>query len=169
MNLFELFVVLPRRSLLNLRGCLDKAAASAAERKFDGNTLLHARLAPDQFTFARQVQSACDSAKGNAARLAGRDVPAHADVETTLAELQQRIDTVVAFLDTFTAAELEGAEERKISMPWMRGKHFTGADYIREFALVNFYFHLTTAYAILRHNGVPLGKMDYTGELTFRD
>jgi hypothetical protein len=169
MNLFELFVTLPKRQLTNLRAYLDKATAYAAERKFDANNLMHARLAPDQFAFARQVQSACDSAKGNAARLAGREPPAHADTETTLAQLQERIDTVLAYLDTFTPADFNGAEERKITMGWMRGKHFTGADYIREFALANFFFHVSTSYAILRHNGVPLGKIDYTGPLTFRD
>lgn len=169
MNWYEILVVLPKKNLTNLRGWLGKARENAAARGFDPDTLLTARLAPDQFALARQIQSACDSAKGNAARLAGKEVPSHPDVEKTLAELEARIDTVVAFLDTFTPADFDGADDRKISLGWMRGKHVLGKDYIEQFGLANFFFHLTHAYAILRHNGIPLGKMDYIGGLALRD
>ena len=169
MSWYELLVVLPKKNLLNLRAWIGKARAHAAARGFDPEVLLATRLAPDQFALARQIQSACDSAKGNAARMAGREVPSHPDVETTLAELEARIDTVVAFLDTFTPADFDGADDRTISVGWMRGKHAIGKDYIEQFGLPNFFFHLGHAYAILRHDGVPLGKMDYIGGLALRD
>ena len=169
MNLHAFVVAQPTQMLKNLKSWLEKAKAFATEKKFEVNTLMQARLAPDQFALVRQVQSACDSAKGNAARLAGKDAPSHPDTETTIDELQARIDTTVAYLDTFAKSDFDGAEERKVSMTWMQGKHVLGGDFVREFAIANFQFPVTHAYAILRHNGVPVGKMDYIGTLSMRD
>jgi uncharacterized protein len=151
-------------------GQLDKwlatAATHAESKKFDPNVFVGLRLAPDQFPFARQVQAACDSAKLAASRLSGKEAPPHADTETTLEELRARVQSVVGYLDTFTAKDLEAAATKSITQPRWEGKTMTGADYFREHALPNFYFHLMTAYALLRHNGVPLGKRDYLGALT---
>jgi uncharacterized protein len=153
-------------------GQLDKwmeAAASYAQTKsFDPNVFVGLRLAPDQFAFARQVQSTCDTAKFVAARLAGKDAPAHPDTEQTLDELRARVRTVVAYLEGFSAKDLQGAATRVITQPRWEGKVMTGADYFLEHAVPNFFFHLTHAYAILRHNGVSIGKRDYLGTLNLR-
>jgi hypothetical protein len=155
------------RSLQNLSGCLEKAAKSAADRKFEPSVLLAARLAPDQFALLRQVQIACDGVKLTAARLSGKDAPKHEDNETTIAQLQDRIASVVAYLATFTEADFAGTDERQITLPWMPGLAANGKDFVLEFSVPNCLFHITTAYAILRHNGVDLGKMDYLGKLSF--
>ena len=165
MTPYTLFIQEPSQLLRNIQKWLDKAVTFAAEKKFDPSVLLSARLAPDMFGLARQIQSACDSAKGNAARLAGKDAPSHPDTETTIDELKARIDATLQFLETFKESDFEGADTRKISLGWMQGKHVVGADYARQFALANFHFHITTSYLILRHNGVPLGKMDFIGAL----
>jgi uncharacterized protein len=169
MNLHPLLVQAPAKMLRNIQSWLEKAKTHAAERKFDADTLLQARLAPDQFPLVRQVQSACDSAKGNAARLAGRDIPSHPDTETTIDELRARIDTCVSFLETLPPEAFAGGLERKITMSWMKGKHAVGADFVRDFAIANFHFHVTHVYAILRHNGVQLGKLDFIGSLPLHD
>jgi uncharacterized protein len=160
------------REMKKLLGQLDTwlvaAAAHAQERKFDPSTYLTLRLAPDQFAFARQVQSACDTAKLAAARLAGKQAPSHPDTEATLDELRARVKTVIEYLGTFSAADFEGAATRTITQPRWEGKTMSGADYFLEHALPNFFFHLTHAYAILRHNGVNLGKRDYLGALSLR-
>lgn len=145
---------------------LDAAVAHADARKFDPNVFLASRLAPDQFALARQIQIACDTAKRAAALLAGKEPPAHADTETTIAELRARIHSVRAYLDTFTAKDFEGSATRVISQPRWEGKTMTGADFFREHATPNFFFHLTHVYAILRNGGVALGKKDYLGALT---
>jgi hypothetical protein len=157
-----------QKMLGNLDGWLDKTVAYAKTKSFDANTLVQARLAPDQFPFARQVQSACDTAKLAAARLAGKDAPSHPDTETTIDELRARIATVRKYLDGFTAKDFEGAATRTISQPRWEGKTMTGADYFREHSTPNFYFHVTHAYAILRHAGVDIGKRDYLGSLSLR-
>jgi hypothetical protein len=160
------------REMKKLLGQLDKwletAATHAKEKSFDPNVFLSLRLAPDQFAFARQVQTACDSAKFAASRLSGKDAPNHADTEATLDELRARVQKVVSYLDGFTAKDFEAAATRVITQPRWEGKVMTGTDYFLEHALPNFFFHLTTSYAILRHNGVPLGKRDYLGALTQR-
>ena len=143
-------------------------SAHAQAKSFDPNVFVGLRLAPDQFAFARQVQTACDTAKLAAARLAGKDAPAHADTEQTLDELRARVKTVVAYLDGFTAKDFEGAATRVISQPRWEGKTMNGADYFLEHATPNFFFHVTHAYAILRHNGVNVGKRDYLGPLSLR-
>ena len=143
---------------------LAKAEANAAERKIDPQVFVSARLAPDMLPLTRQIQIACDHAKGAAARLAGRDVPKYEDNETSFADLQARIEKTVDFLKSVEAQELDGAEDRTISLAMRtRELSFPGKTYLLSFALPNFYFHITTAYAILRHNGVPIGKMDFMG------
>jgi hypothetical protein len=155
-----------KKMLGNLDGWLKKAAAHAKAKSFDPSVLVNARLAPDQYPFVRQVQSACDAAKFAAARLAGKDAPKHPDTETTIEQLHARIESVTAYLGTFTAKDFEGAEKRAITLPWLEGKHLEGADYVVELCTPNFFFHVTTAYAILRHNGVDVGKTDFIGSLT---
>lgn len=153
-------------------GQLDKwlaaAEAHAVTKKFDPNVFVGLRLAPDQFPFSRQVQAACDTAKVAAARLAGKEAPSHPDTETTLAELRGRVQTVITYLEGFDAKDFEAAATRSITQPRWEGKTMTGADYFLEHALPNFYFHLMTAYALLRHNGVTIGKRDYLGALTMK-
>ena len=137
--------------------------------RFDPSVLVSARLAPNQYPFQRQVQSACDGAKFSAAYLAGKEAPAHPDTETTIAELRQRIATVLGYLETFKEADFEGAAERKVSPKWMGGKWLRGDHYLAQLGLPNFYFHVTPAYSILRHNGVDLGKTDFIGSIPMRD
>jgi hypothetical protein len=123
-------------------------------------------LAPDQFALARQVQATCDTAKLAASRLTGKEAPAHPDTETTLAQLQARVRSVARYLDGFSQSDFEHSASRVVSQPRWEGKVMSGADFFREHALPNFYFHLTHTYALLRHNGVPVGKRDYLGALT---
>jgi len=144
------------------------AESHAKARGFDSNLYLGFRLAPDQFAFARQVQTACDTAKLSASRLTGKEAPAHPDTEKTLDELRSRVRSVIAFLDGFAAKDFDGAATRSITQPRWEGKVMTGEDYFLEHAQPNFYFHVAHCYAILRHNGVPVGKRDYLGALTQR-
>lgn len=154
------------RAFGNLSAILDKAAAHAEARKIDPSVLVNARLAPDMFPLSRQVQSASDSAKGCAARLAGIEIPRFEDTETTFAELQARIAKTVAFLQGVKPAQLNGREDRTITLKLRtREVSFTAPDYLLNFALPNFFFHVTTAYGILRHNGVDIGKTDFLGSL----
>jgi Uncharacterized protein conserved in bacteria len=166
--LHELTVVQFSRMLTNLNLLLDKAAASAEARKFKVEVLLQARLAPDQFHFIRQVQIACDTAKLGVARLTGKTAPTHEDNETTLDQLKTRIAETLDYLASVSPQDFAGAEERQVSQQRWEGKYLTGTDYVVQYAVPNFYFHVTTAYAILRHNGVDLGKKDYLGTLSFK-
>ena len=152
------------RALTQLAAMLDKAAESAERRKIEPRVLLEMRLAPDMFPLTRQVQIACDFAKGSVARLAGQEVPKWADDEASIADLKARIDKTLAFIASVPAAELEQAPGRTISM-MMRGENrsFEALPYLLQMALPNFWFHVTTAYAILRHAGVELGKRDFIG------
>jgi hypothetical protein len=160
------------RQMKKMLGQVDKwleaAAATAKEKSFDSKLFLGFRLSPDQFAFARQIQIACDTAKLAASRLTGKEAPAHPDTEQTLDELRARVQLVVAYLDGFSAKDFEGAATVTVTQPRWEGKTMTGADFFLEHALPNFFFHLTTAYAILRHNGVAVGKRDYLGPLTQR-
>ena len=156
------------KMLNNLNLILDKGAQFAEAKKFDVEVLLNGRLAPDQFNLIRQVQIACDTAKLGAARLAGKEAPTHEDNEKTLPELKARINDVVKYLGTFKPEDFQGAHERKISQPRWEGKYLTGAEYATQHAIPNIYFHVTTAYAILRNNGVDVGKKDYLGEMPFK-
>lgn len=156
------------KMLKNLKAILDKGALFAESKKIDCEVLLQSRLAPDQFNLIRQVQIACDTAKLGAARLAGIEAPIHEDKEKTLPELKTRIDEVINFLATFKPEDFKGAHERKISQPRWEGKYLTGAEYATQHAIPNIYFHITTAYSILRHNGVDVGKKDYLGEMPYK-
>jgi uncharacterized protein len=148
----------------NLASLLDKAEASAAARKFEPAVLAADRLAPDMLPFTRQVQLACDFAKNSTARLAGQDAPKFADDETTFPELQARIRKTLDYLATVPPAAIDGSEDRDIVVPLRDRKlEYKGLPFLQKWVLPNFYFHVVTAYAILRHNGVDLGKRDYLG------
>jgi hypothetical protein len=148
----------------SLAAILAKADAYAAERKIDPAVLLDYRLAPDMFPLRRQVQIATDHAKGCCARLAGRDVPSYADDETSFEDLRARIERTVAFVRSLRAEDIDGSEEREIALTvGGRPMRFRGQDYLVGFVLPNFYFHATTAYAILRHCGLGIGKRDFMG------
>jgi hypothetical protein len=154
------------RALSNLSGVLEKAAAHAEARKLDPAVLLNDRLYPDMFPLVRQVQIASDNAKGGAARLAGVQAPKYEDNETSFAELQARLDKTIAYLNTFTPEQFQGAEERPVVLTLRSGElKFVGLNYLLGYLLPNIFFHITTAYAILRHNGVELGKRDYLGRV----
>jgi len=154
------------RMLGNLLAILDKAQAHAEARKFSPDSYLAQRLAPDMLPFKAQILIACDTAKGCAARLGGVELPAWPDNEATLDELRARIRRTIDFVQSVPAAGFEGAETRAIVVPARVGeRHFTGASYLTDFVLPNFYFHLTTAYALLRQAGVELGKMDFLGKI----
>jgi uncharacterized protein len=150
--------------LTALSGVLDKGQAYATAKKFDPAILLAARLAPNMFPLSRQVQIACDFAKGASARLAGAEVPSWPDQEKTFAELQERIKKTVDFVRSFKAGEIDGSEEREVNVS-IAGQPvtFKGQPYLIQFVLPNFYFHTSVAYAILRHNGVELAKRDFVG------
>ncbi len=150
--------------LRNLSAILAKAQAHCEAKKIDPQVLAAARLFPDMFPLSRQVQIACDSAKGAVARLAGVEVPKHEDTEKTLDELQARIAKTLDFIGGVKPAQIDGSEEREIVLK-LRGRDvsFSGVQYLLGFAWPNFYFHATTAYDILRHNGVELGKADFLG------
>lgn len=153
-----------RQMLGNLSGLLQKAEAHAADNSMDVNELLEARLAPDMFTFTRQVQIACDHAKGGVARLAGVELPKFEDTEKTVAELQERIRKTLDFVNSVSPEQFEGAEDRDIKLvfPWAT-YDFKGGRYLTYWALPNFFFHVTTAYDLLRHKGVAIGKADFLG------
>ncbi len=155
-----------KKTLTQLDKWLEAAAAHAAAKGFDPAVYLTLRLAPDQFPFVRQVQIACDTAKLGASRLSGKDAPKHADDEQSLEALRARVTSTVAYLESFSAADFEGAATRRVTQPRWEGKYMLGADYFREHALPNFYFHTTHVYALLRHNGVNLGKKDFLGTLS---
>lgn len=157
-----------KKQLGQMEKWFDAATAFAKEKSFDPNVLLGMRLAPDQFPLVRQVQTTCDTAKLAASRLTGKEAPAHPDTEQTLDELRARVRSVIAFLDGLSAKDFEGAATRSVTQPRWEGKTMTGGDYFLEHAVPNFFFHLSHVYAILRHNGVPLGKRDYLGALSLR-
>lgn len=150
-----------------LEKILDKGAAYAAAKKFDVEILLNSRLAPDQLHLIKQVQIACDVAKLSAVRLTGKPAPAHDDSEKTLAELKSRIQDTVKFLSSLAEGDYQGSEDKQVTTPRWEGKWLSGIDYAQYHLLPNLYFHVTMTYAILRHNGVDLGKADYLGELPY--
>lgn len=153
-------------TLSNLSAILEKAATYAEAKKIDPSVLIHARLAPDMFPLSRQVQIATDGVKACAARLSGTDIPSYADTEKTFPELQERIAKTIAFLKTFNAAQIDGSEGKAIAFKiGGRDLSFNGQDYLTKFVLPNLYFHVTAAYAILRHNGLDIGKSDYLGKI----
>lgn len=168
--LFEITVPQFIKMLHNLNLIIDKATTHSTNKKFDMEVLLNSRLAPDQFNFIRQVQIACDTAKLGAARLAGKDkeAPVFEDSEKTLPEVKARIEKTIGYLQSFKPEDFKGAEERHITQPRWEGKYMTGFEFAAQHALPNIYFHITTAYSILRHNGVEIGKKDYLGEMPYK-
>lgn len=153
-------------SLTHLRAILEKAVAYADAKKIDPAVLINARLYPDMYPLSRQVQIASDVAKGAASRLAGLEPPKYEDSETTFPELLARVDKTIALLTSFTAEQIDGSEQKTILLPRHdRVSEFTGLAYLTDFVLPNVYFHVTTAYAILRHNGLEIGKKDFLGEV----
>ncbi|KPC49686.1 DUF1993 domain-containing protein [Amantichitinum ursilacus] len=165
-SLYHASVPVFLRGLDNLEAVLRKAQAHAAEKQLDPAALLSARLAPDMFDLTRQVQSACDAAKAGTARLAGQTPPSFADTETTFAELFERIAKTVAFIKSVPASDIDGHEDRVVTLKMRGGEvSFAPVPYLLSFVLPNFYFHLTTAYGVMRHYGVQLGKLDYLGTL----
>jgi hypothetical protein len=152
------------RALRNLAAILKKGEAFAAERKIDPSVLLNYRLAPDMYPLTKQAQIATDMSKGCVSRLAGVDIPSYDDREASFGELIARIDKCVAYIEGFQPAQLDGTEDKAITLKFPNGEYaFTGLPYLQGFVLPNVYFHCTMAYAILRHCGVPLGKMDFIG------
>ena len=157
------------KMLENLDRWLEAGVAFAQKKSFEPDVLAQSRLAPDQYELIRQVQSACDAAKYSAAYLAGKQAPSHPDTEKTIAELRARIATCVSYVKSIKEADYAGAAERRVAPAWLQGKWMRGDDYLRQVGLPNFYFHVTSAYAILRHNGVELGKMDFIGSMPVND
>lgn len=153
-------------ALTNLTTILEKAIAHAEAKKIDPAVLVNARLYPDMYPLARQIMIATDVAKGGASRLAGLEPPKYEDSETTFAELIARINKTIAHLETFTAAQIDGTEDKSISLTMRKTTaSFKGQSYLLDFVMPNVYFHVTTVYAILRHNGVEIGKQDFLGHI----
>jgi hypothetical protein len=162
LSMFQASVPAFVQTLSALSRILDKAAANAAARKIDPAVFLNARIAPDMFPLTRQIQVASDFAKNTMARLAGIEAPKMADTETSIDELKARIAKTIEYVKTFSPGQIDGSEQREITLPaGSQSLVFKGQDYLINFALPNFYFHATTAYDILRHNGVDIGKRDF--------
>jgi uncharacterized protein len=155
------------QALKNLETWLDKAEQHAAAKKFDVGVLMTSRLAPDMKPFIYQVQSACDYVKAGAAWLSGHTPPRHEDNEQTIDEVRARIRKTVAFTESVKEAQYAGASDRKVSLSWVPGKVLLGEDYLMQMTIPNTYFHIAMAYAILRHNGVDVGKMDFLGPINW--
>jgi hypothetical protein len=165
-SLYDVSIPGLSRGLSNMSAILDKAAAHAAAKKYDSAVLTQLRLFPDMHPLVRQVQIACDTAKGAAARLAGVDIPKHEDTESTLDELKQRIAKTLDFLKTVSTDQVNSAESRAIEIKFPNGAwKFTALSYITDFALPNFYFHESMVYALLRKSGVEIGKSDFLGAI----
>lgn len=164
LSMYQASVPVFVRMLGNLKTLLEKAASHAEARNFDSKVLVDARLFPDMFPLSRQIQIATDTAKGCGARLAGTEPPSYADTEQTLPELTKRIDRTITYLQSLPATQIDGSEQRPITLQLRSGPlHFNGQSYLLSFALPNFYFHVTTSYNLLRHNGIEIGKMDFLG------
>lgn len=164
-SMYSISVPTFERMLGNLQSWLEKAQAHAEARKFDPNNFVGLKLAPDMLPFSRQVQIACDGAKGCVARLAGLEVPKWEDNEASLADLRARAQKTIDYVRSFKPAQIDGSERREITIPTRAGEplKFDGENYLRHFVLPNFYFHVTTTYALLRHGGVEIGKTDFLG------
>jgi hypothetical protein len=166
MTIYDMSIPSFTRALVNLAAILEKGAAYAAAKKFDPAVLIQARLAPDMLPLSAQVQIACDMAKGAAGRLSGSEIPKHEDHEKSFEDLQARIKKTLEFIGTITPAQLVGAEDRSIVLETrVNTLKFTGLTYLSHFVLPNLYFHVGMAYALLRHNGVDIGKRDYLGTI----
>jgi hypothetical protein len=166
LSIYQISIPAIKLALTNLSSIIDKAAAQTAAKKIDPKTVADSRLIFDMLPFKKQVQIACDIAKGGAARLAGIENPKHEDTEATLDDLKERIAKTLAFVDSITEQQLAGAESRTVELKFpSMTLTFTGLNYVTQFVLPNVYFHVTTAYAILRANGVEVGKNDYLGKI----
>jgi uncharacterized protein len=157
------------KTLKNIEGWLDKAEAYAKAKGFDPQILLQGRLAPDQFALLKQLQIASDWAKNGAARITGKTAPVFADDEHTLEQIRARVKNTLAYLETFSAKDFDALEKRVVPITRLPGKGALAPGYLIETVLPNFYFHVTTAYAILRHNGVDLGKKDFIGQVALQE
>jgi uncharacterized protein len=165
-SMYQASVPVLTKSLSNLAAILEKATAHAAAKKIDEAVLMNTRLYPDMFPLMRQVQIACDIPRRGIARLAGMEAPAVDDNETTFAELVTRIHNTIAYLETFTPEQIDGTETKEITVPMgQQSMTFAGLPYLQAFILPNAYFHVTTAYNILRHSGVEIGKRDFLGQI----
>lgn len=169
MNLYDATIPVFTKHLHNVERWLDKAVSVAKAKSFDPELFLSARLSLDQFEFKRQIQAICDTAKYAAAKMTGQEPPSHPDTEKTLDEIRARLRTVLDYLATFKREDFVGSEDRACAHTWMQGKAMRGGDYLDHYVLPNFHFHMTTAYSILRSNGVDVGKLDYLGSLPFLD
>jgi len=158
-----------KNMLQSLNHLLSKGAKYAIEHGISEETLLGNRLAPDMFPLAKQIQIATDGAKGCVARLCGIEAPVMEDTETTVAELHERIAKTLTFIESITPSHFDGAEKRKVVLKYFPGKHFLAQDYLTQYALPNFFFHMTTAYGLLRSMGVDIGKADYIGHLNLQN
>jgi hypothetical protein len=164
MSLTDTLVPTINRALKNLSVILEKGAAFAEKKQIDGTVLTGARLAPDMFPLSRQVQIATDISKGAAARLSGTEIPKYEDTETTFPQLHARVEKTLKFVNGIDAGAFKGGDTRDVVLSTRRGDlKFTGQNYITDFVLPNVYFHTTAVYAILRHNGVEVGKADFLG------
>lgn len=171
-NLYSVTIPPLCKALANLDAMLDKVSAAAASKATDWRpasvheeALLHDRIIFDQFDLTKQIQVACDNAKGGAARLAGIEPPKMDDTEKTVAELKARIAKTLAFVQTVKPEQVIGREKGRVSLPYWPGKSMSAFEYATEYLIPNFFFHYTTAYAIIRKNGIDIGKSDFTGEL----
>ena len=166
--LYELTIPTFTKMLRNLSSIMNKGETFAVSKKIEMSVLLNSRLAPDQFHLTRQIQIACDTAKLCASRLTGKPAPIHEDSETTWPQLKARIDDVVSYLNSFSPQDFEGAQSKQITQPRWEGKWLSGQEFALQHAIPNLHFHITTAYSILRHNGVDVGKKDFLGEMPFK-
>lgn len=166
--IYDLTIPQFSKMLSNLDAILAKATTYAETKKFDIEVLLNARLAPDQLNFTRQIQIATDSAKIGVSKLTGKDAPVHDDKETTMPQLRARIADTIKYLATVTEKDFSGYSERKVTTPRWENKYLMGHEYLIQHTIPNFYFHISVAYEILRHNGLDIGKKDYLGAMPFR-
>ena len=163
-TMYDMLVPTAKRMLGSLSAILDKAAEFAEHKKIEPDVLLNGRLAPDMFALTKQVQIACDLAVRGVMRLSGGEIPTFEDNETSIEQLKARIARALTVINSANAAQFNGSEDRDITLKMRSGEmQFKGLDFLRDFVLPNLYFHVTTAYAILRHNGVELGKADFLG------
>lgn len=163
-SMYQASVPQLKKMLVNLTNILTKAEEHAAAKGIDGKVLVEARLFPDMFPLAKQVQIACDQVKFGLARLASVEAPKFDDTESTLAQLKERIAKTIAFMDSIKPEQIDGTETKEIKFSIKEWSfEFVGEQYVLTWVIPNFYFHITTAYSILRHNGVELGKTDYLG------
>jgi hypothetical protein len=169
-RIYDLTAVQMGEMLQGLLGWLDKAEKHAKTKEMEtADVFMQQRLIADQYSLVEQIQSACDAAKFACARLTGKEPPKHPDTEKTLAEARTRIQSVLTYLKTYKPEDFKSATQAKVTQAWMEGKFLTGTDYLAQLAIPNFYFHLTTAYSILRANGVDVGKSDFIARLDWKD